>query len=73
MSRVAHAIGVVGTGVNFGTFSLFPPDNPGTFIIATQSKLRGGGAIVLSLQRPEVVAPSDTVRIILRPIEFVNR
>ncbi|MHC4956399.1 MAG: hypothetical protein ACYTGZ_21365 [Planctomycetota bacterium] len=33
-----------------GTFGPFPPDNVGTFIVATQGKLRAGGTVELSLQ-----------------------
>jgi hypothetical protein len=33
-----------------GTFSPFPPDNPGRFIVATQGKADAAGEILLSLQ-----------------------
>jgi len=35
--------------IYLGTFSLYPPDNPGTFIVPTQGKLRNQGAIILSM------------------------
>jgi hypothetical protein len=38
-----------GAKVYLGNFSLFPADNPGTFIVATQGKVKQGGAIVLTM------------------------
>jgi hypothetical protein len=38
-----------GTTIYLGSFSLFPADNPGTFIVATQGKVKQGGAIVLTM------------------------
>src|SRR5437016_207434 len=35
-----------------GSFSLYPSDNPGKFIVATQGKLKDEGAIILSLVVP---------------------
>jgi len=46
-----------------GTFSLFPADNPGSFIVPTQGKLRSGGELILSLVLPEDVPASDALRI----------
>lgn len=62
-----------GKRVHLGSFSLFPSDRPGTFIVATQGRVNGGGAIVLSLEKPAAATASDTVRITIRPITFVNR
>jgi hypothetical protein len=59
--------------VHLGSFSLFPADHPGKFIVPTQGKVRQGGAIVLSLQRPEQASLSDTVRIAVARIRFVPR
>lgn len=38
-----------GPGVTLGTFSLYPPDNPGRFIVATQGKVHPGGQISVAL------------------------
>jgi hypothetical protein len=49
-----------GKVVRLGTFSLFPADNPGTFIVPVQGKVRAGGSIVVSLvtvDKPEPGAP----------------
>jgi hypothetical protein len=61
------------TRVHLGSFSLFPADHPGKFIVPTQGKVRDGGAIVLSLQRPEHATPSDTVRLAVHRIRLVPR
>ena len=62
-----------GDRVHLGSFSLFPSDRPGKFIVATQGRVSGGGAIVLTLEKPRPAAPSDTIRIAIRPLTFVNR
>ena len=55
-----------------GSFSLFPPDNPGSFIVATQGKVRPGGAIVLSLLIPAELDNRDTLRVAVKRLRFVN-
>ena len=52
-----------GETIFLGTFSLFPADNPGKFIVATQGKLRSEGELILSLVLPEDVSASDALRI----------
>lgn len=58
--------------VLLGVFSLFPPHKPGTFIVATQGRVRSGGAIVVSMLVLEEVGPQDQVRVILDRISFRN-
>lgn len=53
-----------------GTFSPFPPDNPGTFIVATRGRLRAGGAILLALVPLEEVGPEDQVQVELTAISL---
>ena len=36
-----------------GTFSPYPPDNPGKFIVPTKGLLRGGGSVILSMILPD--------------------
>lgn len=55
-----------------GTFSLFPPDNPGSFIVATQGKLQSGGMIVVSLTPLETRYGQEEVRVRLKRISFVD-
>lgn len=38
-----------GAEVVLGTFSLYPADRPGRFIVATQGKVRPGGQILLTI------------------------
>ena len=62
-----------GPRVHLGTFSLFPADNPGKFIVATQGKLRPEGSVVLTLQRPPNATSTDTVRLVIRSIHLSTR
>lgn len=55
-----------------GSFGLFPSDNPGKFIVATQGKLKNEGAIVLTLVKPDQSGTGDTVKVAVRKIRFVN-
>jgi hypothetical protein len=55
-----------------GSFGLFPSDNPGKFIVATQGKLKTEGAIVLTLVKPEKVDAGDILRVGVKKIRFVN-
>jgi hypothetical protein len=55
-----------------GTFSLFPPDNPGTFIVATRGKLQSGGLIIVSLEPLEQVDEAAEIRVQLKRISFIG-
>lgn len=56
--------------VRLGTFSLFPADNPGTFIVPVQDKLRAGGSIVVSLVIVDKPAPDAPVRVGIRKVSL---
>jgi hypothetical protein len=58
--------------IYLGSFGLYPSDNPGKFIVATQGKLKNEGAIVLSLVVPEKVDATDTLRVGVKKIKLVN-
>jgi len=58
--------------VYLGSFGLFPSDNPGKFIVATQGKLKNEGAIVLTLVKPDKSEAGDVVQVGVRKIRFVN-
>jgi hypothetical protein len=58
--------------VYLGSFGLYPSDNPGKFIVATQGKLKHGGAIVLSLVVPEKLEATDPLRVGVKKIKLVN-
>jgi hypothetical protein len=59
--------------ISLGTFSLYPPDNPGTFIVPTQGRVRRAGAIVLRLVLADKVDRADSLRVDVRRIEFVDK
>lgn len=40
--------------IQLGSFSLYPSDNPGRFIVATQGKVSANGYIVLALKDPSI-------------------
>lgn len=61
-----------GEKIYLGSFGLYPADNPGKFIVATQGKLKNEGAIVLSLVVPETVASTDTLKVGVRKIRLVK-
>jgi hypothetical protein len=44
--------------VRLGTFSLYPADNPGKFIVPVSGKLRPGGSLVISMVITDAVDPS---------------
>ncbi|HKV36765.1 MAG TPA: hypothetical protein VJP89_20665 [Pyrinomonadaceae bacterium] len=52
-----------------GSFSLFPPNNPGKFIVATQGKVKGEGKIILSLVTSDAKA-GDTLKIGVKRIRL---
>jgi hypothetical protein len=55
-----------------GSFSLYPSDNPGKFIVATQGKLKNEGAIILSLVIPDNVDAGDTIKVAIKKIRFIK-
>jgi hypothetical protein len=59
--------------VYLGSFSLYPSDNPGRFIVATQGKLKEKGAIIVSMVMPDKVEPGDAVRVTVKKITILKR
>lgn len=55
-----------------GSFSLYPADNPGKFIVPTQGKLNDGGAILVSLVTPFKAVSRDTVSVTIKKITFIE-
>ena len=53
-----------------GSFALYPPDNPGTFIVATRGRLRSGGSILLSMKVLDEVDTEDRVKVTVRRISL---
>lgn len=60
-----------GEKIMLGTFSLYPPNNPGNFIVATQGKVKGKGKLILSLVKPDHVAAGDVVQVKVKPMTLV--
>lgn len=55
-----------------GTFSLFPPDNPGTFIVATQGKLKRGDTLLLEMEPLADTFANTDVRVRIGRIELTD-
>ena len=53
-----------------GSFALFPPDNPGKFLVPTGGRLRAGGAVVVTMVVLQEPRPDDRVRVTLRRFSF---
>ena len=60
------------TRIYLGSFALYPADNPGKFIVATQGKVKGDGAIVLTMVISEKVDAEDVVRVAIKKIRLVR-
>jgi hypothetical protein len=61
-----------GSPVRLGSFSLFPPDNPGRFIVATQHRVRSAGSIVVSLRTVQPVDASTPLAIGIGSIALIR-
>jgi hypothetical protein len=66
--EVHHRIGQ--DEVLLGTFGLYPPDDPGTFLISAKAPLPAEGSLVLTLQVLDEVSPEDRLRIGVGRISF---
>jgi hypothetical protein len=62
-----------GEKILLGSFSLYPPDNPGKFIVPTQGKVKAEGMLILSLVKSDRVVAGDVVEVMVRAMKFVNR
>jgi hypothetical protein len=61
-----------GEKILLGSFSLYPPNNPGKFIVPTQGKVKAEGKLVLSLAKPDGVATGDQVSVSVKKLRFVS-
>jgi hypothetical protein len=61
-----------GEKILLGGFSLYPPDNPGKFIVPTQGKVKRDGMLILTLVRSDQVVPGDVVEMTVHPMKFVR-
>ncbi|MCM3874456.1 MAG: hypothetical protein ND895_27510 [Pyrinomonadaceae bacterium] len=60
------------TKIYLGTFSLYPADNPGKFIVPTQGNVKKEGAIVLSLVMVDKVDVTAPVKVGVKRIKFLK-
>lgn len=72
LAFTVHYQPVQGEKSFLGIFSLFPPDNPGKFIVATQGKLETGGTIVVSVTPLEESRGQNDIRVRLKRISFIR-
>jgi hypothetical protein len=61
-----------GEKILLGAFSLYPPDNPGKFIVPTQGKVKAEGKLILSLVKSDLVVAGDEVKVDVYPMKFVK-
>ena len=59
--------------VLLGSFSLYPSDNPGKFIVPTQGEVKNHGAIILSLIVPDDFKTGDVLKVGVRRIKFLKQ
>ena len=59
-----------GDRIDLGSFGLYPADNPGKFIVATQGKLKSEGALVLSMILYDKPEPGEAVRVTVKKMTF---
>jgi hypothetical protein len=62
-----------GERIHLGTFSLFPADNPGKFIVASQGKLQAGGKLSVTLTPLQTVKGDERVRVRLKRFSLLER
>lgn len=61
-----------GEKILLGAFSLYPPDNPGKFIVPTRGKVKAEGKLILTLVKSDQVAAGDVVKVDVHPMKFVK-
>jgi len=54
--------------IRLGTFSLFPANNPGTFIVPTQGKVDHPGMLIVTMLVTDPVPPGVPVRVGIRRV-----
>jgi len=72
LSFEVHYQPVKGKPFLLGTFSLFPPNNPGGFIIATKGQLETGGVIIVSLMPLTKSKDLPDIHVRIKPISFLS-
>jgi hypothetical protein len=70
LSFDVHYLPRAGERVLLGTFSLFPPDRPGSFIVATSDKVSESGELEVSLRALEPPAAGAALQVRIGPLRF---
>jgi hypothetical protein len=58
--------------VRLGTFSLFPADNPGTFIVPTQGKIVTNGTLAISMTVTDTPVANAPLKVTIRKILLIQ-
>jgi hypothetical protein len=58
--------------IYLGSFSLYPADNPGKFIVPTQGKVRNEGLILLSMLISDKVDTRSPLKVEVKKIKFLK-
>ena len=61
-----------GSRVQLGGFSLYPPDNPGSFIVSTRHLINSPGLVVVSLHTATPVDPGTPLSVTMGPITLAQ-
>lgn len=64
---------VHGPGIHLGSFSPYPADNPGTFIVPTRGKLSSPGFVIVSMRSPDDPSLSEAVRVGIDKITLIRQ
>lgn len=59
-----------GDDVRLGSFGPFPPDNPGTYLVATEGVIKEGGALVITVTPLDPVSEDQELRVVLKDPVF---
>lgn len=49
-----------------GGFSLYPSDNPGKFLVATQGKVKDAGTIIVAMVTPDTTDSTDVIKVSIK-------
>ena len=61
-----------GAESRLGSFSLYPPDNPGKFLVPTHNQVNDGGTVVLWLTSPDSRLEGELIRVGISKLKLVN-
>jgi hypothetical protein len=61
-----------GPEINLGSFSLYPSDRPGRFIVPTQSHVKAGGSIVVTMTVLDAAKVDQRLRVCVRSVALIS-